>query len=133
MILDQHDLDLERGDMRKVCFLWVCILGTGIGAGAYANPWGGLEILEASFGHNCDGQPNFFQPPGVYQVPRGNLTQDAQVVCGGREDCLYPVGRLGDPAYGCSKEFYALWRCADGQVHQGSIPAEAYGQKFLFE
>jgi len=75
-----------------------------------------IHVLAGSYGASC-GQP------------RGNVTGHLSSVCEGRaEPCPYQVDTrvLGDPAYGCPKDYFAEWTCgAAPEVFQEAVPPEA--------
>ena len=65
----------------------------------------GIKVVAGTYGGNC-GQP------------RGNKTEHLAKACNGRSQCVYTVDHkvIGDPAYGCVKNYVAEWQC-------GSSPA----------
>jgi hypothetical protein len=78
-------------------------------------PTSGLNIRSATYGGNCGAGP-------------GNATKVLARACNGRTDCDYKVdvGRLGDPAHGCGKDFVASYSCApDTTPLEKALPAEA--------
>ncbi len=76
-----------------------------------------LQILSASFGANC----------GVMQ---GNATNDVFNSCRDPNYCSYQVSlqRLGDPAYGCRKDFRVQYSCNRMQPQEVYLPGPAEGQ-----
>jgi hypothetical protein len=75
-----------------------------------------IEVTYASYGENCG-------------APWGNVTTIVAHGCNTRYECDYEIvggAILGDPAFGCEKDFRVAWRCsAEGSVKQLSVPAEA--------
>lgn len=76
-----------------------------------------ITVLEATYGTNCG-------------APQGNQTYNLAHACNGLTYCEYAVNHrvIGDPAYGCAKEYHARWRCAPGDVRSTTVPAEASGK-----
>lgn len=77
----------------------------------------GIYVQVATYGANC-------------RAAYGNATNSARYECNGRTDCAYQVSvnKLGDPAYGCAKDFQLQYVCPDGQVKVSNLPAEANGK-----
>ncbi len=79
----------------------------------------GITVTAATYGASC-GQPT------------GNVTPALKSACDGRAVCDYSVvwQVLGDPAYGCKKDFSVQWTCSNGGGGSASASAEAgYGSK----
>jgi hypothetical protein len=75
----------------------------------------GIKVVAGTYGENCG-------------APYGNATRDLALKCNGLEECDYQVRwqLIGDPAYGCKKEYVAKWRCGDNEADQEAFaPAEA--------
>ena len=75
----------------------------------------GIRVLAATYGGNCGSK-------------HGNATSDAQMSCDGESKCAYAVdvGRLGDPAPGCSKALTLRYECgSNGAAITADIPGEA--------
>jgi hypothetical protein len=86
-----------------------------------------LHIVEATYGKNCQG----FVPSREHTnlVKPGNATAVASMFCD-NTNVMCPVsanvGLIGDPAFGCDKDFTVSWRCGvDRTIHQIYLPAEA--------
>ena len=62
---------------------------------------------------------------------RGNVTAHLQQLCEGHSSCTYRVDYkvIGDPAYGCQKDYVAEWRCGDDPVirRATAAPEAGYG------
>lgn len=74
-----------------------------------------LDIHSATYGGNCG-------------APPGNVTRDVESNCGGKSACKYSVdvGRLGDPASKCGKDFTVLYSCVQGGPElRTELPPEA--------
>src|SRR5262245_43674606 len=74
-----------------------------------------IQVVAGSYGANC-------------KTPHGNKTDHLRQACDGRQSCSYRVDHtvIGDPAYGCAKDYVAEWRCgADAAVRKASAPPEA--------
>lgn len=86
--------------------------GRGHGNGGY-----GMQIQSATYGANCRAQ-------------YGNATWSVQRQCNGQLNCQYTVNvnELGDPAYGCAKDFRIEYRCPSGRVKTSSLPGETNGK-----
>ncbi|KYG08937.1 hypothetical protein BE21_20705 [Sorangium cellulosum] len=78
---------------------------------------GSIMVIEATYGANCG-------------TPAGNQTYNLARACNGLTYCQYAVDHrvIGDPAYGCAKEYYARWQCGRGDVRSTAVPAEASGR-----
>ena len=59
----------------------------------------------------------------------GNATRDVVQHCDGKMDCWYRIchRRLGDPAYGCAKDFRVAYQCPDGSRRRAYVHGEASG------
>ena len=75
---------------------------------------GGMHILSATYGANC----------GAHW---GNATNSVAWECNGSRACNYyvSVSKLGDPAYGCGKDFRIRYQCPNGNVKDNYLPPEA--------
>src|SRR5437879_1917742 len=78
----------------------------------------GIEVVAGTYGGNC-------------KAPDGNKTDDLRQACAGKQSCTYRVDvqLIGDPVYGCAKDYVAAWRCGpDPAVRKAAAPPEAgYG------
>lgn len=78
-------------------------------------PASGIRVVHGTYGANC----------GVRQ---GNVTEHLRQACDGRDKCEYliDVGAIGDPAYGCEKDYAAQWDCVGQPGHHVlTAPPEA--------
>lgn len=75
----------------------------------------GITVNSAIYGGNC-GRPL-------------DATADVAARCDGRFVCNYRVNhrRIGDPAYGCAKDFQVSWSCGGYSYRGGAFP-EASGK-----
>jgi hypothetical protein len=94
---------------------------------------GVIHIVDATYGLACQG---FVPPSGKPNlVKAGNATAALTSACDkAKTTCLFvvDVGRLGDPADGCGKDFVANWRCgSDQKINQFYLTAEADGRSAL--
>ncbi|HZS40455.1 MAG TPA: hypothetical protein VFF06_26665, partial [Polyangia bacterium] len=74
-----------------------------------------IQVVSGSYGLSCG-------------VPRGNVTGALQQGCNGKSRCDYRVDFhvLGDPAYGCQKDYVAEWRCSNSpQLYRAAAEREA--------
>lgn len=81
------------------------------------NSPGKIVVRYATYGANCRAQP-------------GNATVNVQGACDGKTNCDYEVsvGKLGDPAGGCGKDFAVEYECgANSTARTENVPAEANG------
>lgn len=76
-----------------------------------------IEVLEATYGGNCQG------------VTKGNVTQFVASACDSKDLCNYRVyykNLGGDPAEGCEKNFAVSYRCGKNTKPDAcTLPAEA--------
>ncbi|MDP1824479.1 MAG: hypothetical protein Q8L48_14590 [Archangium sp.] len=75
----------------------------------------GVQIVSATYGGNCG-------------APAGNVSAVVAASCNGKAACPYVVDwqRLGDPAWGCGKDFVVAWRCSfSAKVATVRVPGEA--------
>ncbi|ABD04767.1 hypothetical protein RPB_0055 [Rhodopseudomonas palustris HaA2] len=78
-----------------------------------------VRVVSATYGANCGVAP-------------GNATRQIAASCNGRRSCSYAVSYkiLGDPAYGCKKDFRVRYFCGRSGPFEGRAPGEAgYGTK----
>lgn len=89
-----------------------------------------INILEASYGMSC--KDFRVSPPNENKVRAGNATASMSAACNKRQGtCKYVVDvvQLGDPAYGCGKDFLVQWRCGEEEkTHEAHLAAEAHGR-----
>ncbi|WP_437653423.1 hypothetical protein [Sorangium sp. So ce1182] len=76
-----------------------------------------ITVIEATYGANCG-------------ASHGNQTYNLAYSCNGLTYCRYAINHhnIGDPAYGCAKEYTVRWRCMRGDVRSTTVPAEASGK-----
>lgn len=95
----------------------------GAGSGETSLPAGQgsrIVVISATYGGNCG------SPSGV--------TQHLANACEGKQRCDYLVDHqtIGDPAYGCRKDYVYRWQCEGGQAHppvqEQRVAPEASGQ-----
>ncbi len=74
----------------------------------------GMRIQSATYGSNCG-------------VRADNATRSVRQECAGTLQCSYlvSVNKLGDPAYGCAKDFRVQYMCPSGRVKNAFVAAEA--------
>jgi hypothetical protein len=75
-----------------------------------------IRVMSATYGASCG-------------APAGNATEPVSRQCNDQPTCNFRVNvrELGDPAYGCRKNFVVEWRCRHehGLVFRSAAPAEA--------
>ena len=101
----------------RTCQIIGCRQGGNGGNGDNGGPGRDMiRIRSAIYGANCDGRG-------------GNVAGDVARSCEGRANCAYTVdvARIGDPAYGCRKDFRVEFECR-GQLEQAYLAPEANGQ-----
>ena len=59
-----------------------------------------IKVIAGSFGRNCG-------------APYGNVTDHLAKICDGTARCDYVIDArvIGDPAFGCRKDYIAEWQC----------------------
>jgi hypothetical protein len=74
--------------------------------------------MEATYGGNCG-------------VLRGNVTQHIASVCDGRNSCTYTIDYtiIGDPKYGCAKDYSVQWTCEVGQKTYSAFASPEAGYR----
>lgn len=80
-----------------------------------APPAAAIGIVSATYGRNCG-------------VAEGNATSFVAAACNGRKSCDFRIyyRELGDPKFGCEKEFVVTYRCAQGgAIRQCFVAGEA--------
>jgi hypothetical protein len=89
-------------------------VATAAGTGASSGGAAGIEVMQATYGSNCGAK-------------WGNATADVANACNGMHNCDYQVDvrRLGDPAFGCAKQFVVEYRCSGGESKRVTVAAEA--------
>lgn len=83
--------------------------------------YGRIKVIAASYGRNCG-------------APYGNVTTHLAAACDGKALCEYiiDVKALGDPAGGCSKDFYVEWQCGGNpEKNSLNVNPEATGTKII--
>lgn len=88
-----------------------------------AAPAGGIQVVGATYGRNCG-------------APSGNQTANLGTACNGRARCPYRVDyrAIGDPAYGCAKDYVADWTCGDARVRRTTAAPEAgFGSEIVLQ
>jgi hypothetical protein len=88
----------------------------------------GIHVISGTYGGNCKDRLN----GGEGNTP--DKTAHLRAACEGKDVCEYSVvwQAIGDPAYGCKKDYVAVWQCAGGQGSGGTARAEpeaGYGSK----
>jgi hypothetical protein len=92
-------------------------------------PDGTLDITDATYGENCRGYTPAWSPFNT--VYRGNATDAVREACSGATRCRFTVDarQLGDPAFGCDKDFSVAYRCRhDSSPLMVTLQPEAGGK-----
>lgn len=82
-----------------------------------------IKVLSATYGRNCG-------------APYGNITPHLAQNCDGREWCEYVLDHrvVGDPAPGCSKDFFVEWQCGHRpETGTVGINPEASGSRIVMK
>jgi hypothetical protein len=117
-----HRVELYDGqqlvDSRNISINWGPTAGRGI------------HVISGTYGGNCKDRLN----GGKDNTP--DKTAHLRAACEGKDVCDYSVvwQAIGDPAYGCKKDYVAVWQCAGGQGSGGTARAEpeaGYGSKVV--
>jgi hypothetical protein len=82
----------------------------------------GIHVLSGIYGGNCP------SPHRPYPNNPSNTTDKTQYLtsaCEGKDRCEYTINweAIGDPAYGCKKDYVARWQCI-GKAGGGTVRAE---------
>ncbi|HEY7376297.1 MAG TPA: hypothetical protein VIF57_29310 [Polyangia bacterium] len=81
-------------------------------------PWRVIHILAGSYGQNC-------------RAVHGNTTAQLAQNCEGQPSCAYRIDYtvIGDPAFGCAKDYVAEWRCGDDPtvLRAAAAPEAGFG------
>ncbi len=92
------------------------------------------------FGHGGGGDDGIRVVSGTYggtcRQPQGNRTADLASTCDGRNSCRYTIDTrvIGDPAFGCAKDYVAEWTCGrDRSIRQSRVAPEADRQSVTLE
>ncbi len=74
---------------------------------------GSIQVSAGTYGGNCG-------------VPHGNVTGDLAGTCNGQRTCDYTVDyqKIGDPRFGCAKDYVAEWSCG-GETRRTVVAPEA--------
>jgi hypothetical protein len=105
------------------------------GPGVTASVADEIRVVEATYGSNC--KDFKVPPPAGNRVRIGNASSIVATSCSSKHGvCAFPidVGRLGDPAPNCGKDFSVKWRCsAATDVHQANLAGEANGKTIVLD
>lgn len=73
---------------------------------------------------------------GTCRQPRGNRTAELAQACDGSNRCSYNIDArvIGDPAFGCAKDYVAEWTCGqDRSIRQSRVSPEADRHSVVLE
>lgn len=98
------------------------ISGEASGKKIHLNCGKKLKVLSATYGKNCG-------------VRNGNVTHYLRSSCNNKASCSYRINhkKIGDPAYGCKKDFMVKWQCTNGQVKKTFLAPEASGKSLILK
>jgi hypothetical protein len=81
---------------------------------------GQIAVVAGTYGRNCG-------------VAHGNKTEDLARACNDKRHCDYVIDYtiIGDPAVGCSKDYFAEWRCGNDHILRSMLvsPEAGFGKK----
>ena len=115
-------------------------IGHGDGQPGDLVPGATISVIQGLYGGNCgtgfSHDPNFPPFPPI-NFGDSDTTAHLAFICDGQENCDYLIDHtvIGDPFFGCSKDYQAEWACvtkrfddACGQVDAGppSLPLVAF-------
>jgi len=86
----------------------------------------GIHVISGTYGGNCKDR--------LTGDKNTNKTEKLKEACEGRDVCEYSVvwQDIGDPAYGCKKDYVAVWQCEQGGGGTAIAEPEAgYGSKVV--
>ncbi len=88
-------------------------------------PSKGIGVTAAYYGANCSPNRNF-----VSSFTNPAALRELVASCNGQFNCTYRIDnkRIGDPMFGCAKDFSVQWTCDGKGSFSASLPAEASGQ-----
>lgn len=84
-----------------------------------------IKVQHAEYGQNCAGKGK--PDPNIKGT---DPTKHIAAACDGKGSCDYKVDHtvIGDPVFGCRKEYVVQYHCGTGQPKKASVAAEATGQ-----
>jgi hypothetical protein len=81
---------------------------------------GQIAVVAGTYGKNCG-------------IAHGNKTEDLARACNDKRHCDYVIDYtiIGDPAAGCSKDYFAEWRCGNDHILRSMLvsPEAGFGKK----
>lgn len=94
--------------------LCAAILVVSVGILALPALAGDISVAEATYGKNCGARV-------------GNVTSHIKRQCDGNATCRYTIDYkvIGDPVYGCAKDYQVSYSCGDGTFREATAAAEA--------
>jgi hypothetical protein len=82
---------------------------------------GAIQVIAGTYGGNCG-------------VAHANVSGPLSAACNGHEECDYTIDYkvIGDPSFGCAKDYVAEWQCTGGaQTYSARVEPEAGYQKIV--
>jgi hypothetical protein len=75
-----------------------------------------ITIIAGTYGRNCG-------------ATYGNTTEHLAQTCNGKRHCDYVIDTkiIGDPVFGCSKDYIAEWRCGNDQILHTALASPEAG------
>lgn len=88
-------------------------------------PTQGIMVKQAVYGGNCVGKGR--PDPNIKGT---DPTQHIAAACNGKSDCSYKVDHtaIGDPTFGCAKDYKVEYACAGGAPGKAEASPEASGK-----
>lgn len=110
------------------CYVWATedqVKGENAKKAAAPAPKPAIKVQQAVYGQNCAGKgkpdPN---------IKPADYTKHIAAACDGKGTCDYKVDHtaIGDPVFGCRKEYSVQYHCGTGQPKKATVAPEASGQ-----
>jgi len=108
------------------CYVWATEEQVkGENAKKTAAPPPTIKVQHAEYGQNCAGKGK--PDPNIKGT---DPTKHIAAACDGKGSCDYKVDHtaIGDPVFGCRKEYTVQYHCGTGQPKKATVAPEASGQ-----
>ncbi|MCX7148482.1 MAG: hypothetical protein NTY05_03570 [Rhodocyclales bacterium] len=110
------------------CYVWAAeeqVKGENAKKTAAPPPPPVIKVQHADYGQNCAGKG---KPDS--NIKGTDPTKHIAAACDGKGTCDYKVDHtaIGDPVFGCRKEYVVQYHCGTGQPKKAAVAPEASGQ-----
>lgn len=110
------------------CYVWATedqVKGENSKKTAAPPPPPVIKVQHADYGQNCAGKG---KPDPNYKA--ADYTKHIAAACDGKGSCDYKVDHtaIGDPVFGCRKDYVVQYQCGAGQPKKATVSPEASGQ-----